>query len=356
MSPKITINDRRIGVSDPVYFIADIASNHDGNLQRAKDLIYLAAEAGADAAKFQHFNANTIVSDWGFRNLGSKLSHQQTWGKSVYEIYEDASLSIDWTAELSLTCKKAGIHFFTSPYSFELVDALDRYVVAYKIGSGDITWHQIIEYIAQKGKPVFLATGASNILDVQRAVDILLRYTKDIVLMQCNTDYTGNMDNLKYVQLNVLKTYHAMYPSMVLGLSDHTPGHTTVLSAIALGARVIEKHFTDDNDRKGPDHGFSLNPAAWKEMVERSRELEAALGTGVKRVEENEQETVILQRRAIRTKQDLQAGHRLLETELEVLRPCPRDGLEPYYLDEIVGRTLKVNVTEGQHIIWSYLA
>lgn len=356
MNQEISIQERAIGLEHPVYFVADIASNHDGDLQRAKDLICLAAEAGAGAAKFQHFDADTIVSDRGFRDLRSKQSHQAMWEKSVYEVYKDASLSLDWTETLSLTCKEAGIHFFTSPYSFELVDALDQHVVAYKIGSGDITWRGIIEHIAQKCKPVMLATGASNILDVQRAVDVLLRYTRDIVLMQCNTNYTGSLDTLEHVQLNVLKTYQAMYPSLILGLSDHTPGYITVLGAITLGARVIEKHFTDDNARKGPDHGFSLNPASWKEMVERSRELEVALGTGVKRVEENEQETVVLQRRAIRAKHDLQAGHRLLETELEVLRPCPRDGLEPYYLDEIVGRDLKVNVTKGQHITWSHLA
>ncbi len=338
------------------YFVADIASNHDGDLQRAKDLIHLAAEAGADAAKFQHFNADTIVADRGFRDLRSKQSHQAAWGKSVYDTYKDASISLEWTAELSRTCKEAGIHFFTSPYSFELVDAVDQHVVAYKIGSGDITWYGIIEHMAKKGKPVMLATGASNMVDVQRAVQILLLHTRDIVLMQCNTNYTGSRDNLKYIQLNVLKTYQAMYPSVVLGLSDHTLGYTTVLGAIALGARVIEKHFTDDNDRKGPDHGVSLSPASWKEMVERSRELEAALGTGVKKVEENELETVVLQRRAIRAKHDLQASHRLLETELEVLRPCPRDGLEPHYLNEVVGRSLRVNFTKGQHITWSHLA
>jgi len=355
MNPEISIQDRRIGLSHPTYFVADIASNHDGDLQRAKDLIFLATQAGADAAKFQHFNAHTIVSDRGFRDLRSKQSHQAMWEKSVYEVYKDASLRLDWTPELSRTCKEAGIHFFTSPYSFEIVDAVDRYIVAYKIGSGDITWHGIIEHIAKKDKPVMLATGASNMLDVQRAVDVLLQHTKDIVLMQCNTNYTGSLDNLKHVQLNVLKTYQAMYPSLILGLSDHTPDYTTVLGAITLGARVIEKHFTDDNNRKGPDHGFSINPTGWKEMVERSRELEAALGTGVKKEEENERETIVLQRRAIRAKHDLQAGHRLLETELEVLRPCPRDGLEPYYLDEIVGRALKDNVTEGQYITWSHL-
>ena len=148
----------------------------------------------------------------------------------------------------------------TTPYDYAAVDGVDCYVPAYKIGSGDITWTQFIEYVAKKAKPVLLATGAANIEDVIRAVECVIGNNKDIVLMQCNTNYTGSFDNLKYVNLNVLKFYANLYPGMVLGLSDHTPGHTTVLGAIALGARVIEKHFTDDNDRIGPDHAFSMNP------------------------------------------------------------------------------------------------
>jgi len=353
---KIRIGDKIIGDGEPLYFIADIAANHDGDLNRAFKLIELAKAAGADAAKFQNFQASKIVSKYGFESLGRQKSHQSSWGKPVFDVYKDASLPFDWTEKLKAKCDEVGIEYFTSPYDFESVDRVEPYVNVYKIGSGDITWHGIIEYMAKKGKPVMLATGASSMLDVQRAVDILLQHTNDIVLMQCNTNYTGSRDNLKYIQLNVLKTYQAMYPSMVLGLSDHTPGYTTVLGAITLGACVIEKHFTDDNDREGPDHGFSINPTGWKEMVERSRELEAALGTGVKKVEENERDTVILQRRAIRAKHDFQTGHKLLENNLEVLRPCPRDGLEPYCLDEIVGRVLKANVTEGQHITWSHLA
>ena len=135
--------------------------------------------------------------------------------------------------------------------------------------------------------------------------------------MQCNTNYTGSLENFKYIQLNVLKTYRAMYPDMVLGLSDHTPGHATVLGAVALGARMIEKHFTDDINREGPDHAFSMDPHTWREMVNRTRELENALGNGVKKVEENESQTVILQRRSIRLVRDLKEGSLLNANDLE---------------------------------------
>jgi len=146
----INIAGRKIGRGQPTYFVADIAANHDGELQRAIDLIHLSAEAGADAAKFQHFKADTIVSDLGFKALGGQKSHQAKWKKSVFEVYQDASVDLDWTPHLKKSCDKAGIHFFTSPYAPDLVDAIDPYVPAYKIGSGDITWLEIIEYIAKK--------------------------------------------------------------------------------------------------------------------------------------------------------------------------------------------------------------
>ena len=152
--PILNIGDQRIGRDYPTYFIADIAANHDGDLERAKALIHLAAEAGADAAKFQHFKAETIVSDRGFKSLVGQQSHQAKWEKSVFEVYKDASVSLDWTETLADTCDKAGIAFFTSPYAIDLVDHIDPYVPAYKIGSGDITWIEMVEYIASKQKPM----------------------------------------------------------------------------------------------------------------------------------------------------------------------------------------------------------
>jgi N-acetylneuraminate synthase len=347
----LEIQGRKIGPGFPTYFVADIAANHDGDLARAKDLIWKAAAAGADAAKFQHFQAETIVSDAGFRALGSQQSHQSKWKKSVFEIYKGASVDLGWTKELKATCDEARIAFFTSPYAPELVDHIDPYVPAYKIGSGDITWLEIVEHIAAKGKPYLLATGASTMDDVCRAVDACLRVNTKLALMQCNTNYTAEAENFRHIQLNVLRCYREMYPDMVLGLSDHTPGHATVLGAVALGARVVEKHFTDDTSRAGPDHGFSMDPRSWRDMVDRTRELEFALGTGVKRVEENEAQTVVLQRRAIRLAVDLDAGETIQREHLAVLRPCPAGALPPYRLGDVVGKTLRRGKKLGDTIL-----
>lgn len=346
----VNINKKEISINHPTYFIADIASNHDGDVKKAKELISLSKEAGANAVKFQHFKAEKIVSDKGFKDFGMKLGHQSKWQQSVFETYKRYELNREWNIQLIEEAKKVGIDFLTTPYDIEAIEQLDKYLPAYKIGSGDITWITFIEYIAQKNKPTLLATGASNFEDVKRAVECIIKYNDQIILMQCNTNYTGNLENYKYINLNVLKTYSKIYPNMILGLSDHTPGYTTVLGAITLGARVIEKHFTDNNNRIGPDHSFSMNPKTWKEMIERSRELENALGDGIKIVEENEKDTIIIQRRAIYLKNAVTKGQRITNEDIEYLRPCPQNAYSPYEIDNVIGKKLNISKNTGDII------
>lgn len=353
----LNISGKQIGENFPTYFIADIAANHDGDLERAKELIYMAAEAGADAAKFQHFQAKTIVSDHGFKALAKEQSsHQSKWKKSVFDVYQDASVPLLWTASLKETCDKAGIDFFTSPYDIALVDHIDPYVPAFKIGSGDITWLEIIEHIASKQKPYIIATGASSMDEVVHAVAAALKINTQLAILQCNTNYTASLENFKYIQLNVLKSYRVMYPEMVLGLSDHTLGHATVLGAVALGARMIEKHFTDDTSRAGPDHGFSMNPTAWREMVTATRELENALGNGIKKVEDNERQTAILQRRSVRLHADVPTGTHITREHLMVLRPCPPDAIAPDNIPQLLGKRTIRDLSSGECLRWTDLA
>jgi N-acetylneuraminate synthase len=229
-------------------------------------------------------------------------------------------------------------------------------VPAFKMGSGDITWPEIIVRMARTGKPLFAATGAAEMADVQRLMQLLEPFGTPVCLMQCNTNYTGSRDNVRHTHLNVLKTYSRLFPGAVLGLSDHTPGHLTVLGAVVLGAAAVEKHFTDDTGREGPDHGFSMDPRTWREMVDRTRELEAAMGSADKRVAENESETVVLQRRCLRATRALPAGHTLQAGDLEPLRPAPADGVFPYDLPRVLGRTLAKGLAHGQHLRFDDLA
>jgi sialic acid synthase SpsE len=352
---EIRIGTHWIGENHPTYFIADIAANHDGSLERAKQLIRLAKQAGADAAKFQNFHAPKIVSDYGFRNLGGQQSHQAAWEKPVYEVYQQASVPFDWTEELKACCDAEGIDYFSSPYDFEAIDRLEPYMPAYKIGSGEITWPEALERMACKGKPIILATGASDIGEVQRAVHAILMHNQQLVLMQCNTNYTASLENFDHIHLNVLKTYRVMFPQVVLGLSDHTPGHATVLGAVALGARAVEKHFTDDNNRVGPDHKFAMNPESWAAMVENTRQLERALGAPDKFVAGNEQETVVLQRRCLRAARDLPAGTVLTRDMIDVLRPAPHDAIMPYDIELVLGKRLQEAVLFGQALKWELI-
>ena len=212
----------------------------------------------------------------------SRLTNQN--GKSVFDVYKSASISIDWCFPLIEECKKHNIDFFTSPYDLQYVDDLAPLVPAFKIGSGDITWHDILKN-SQKNKPVLLATKFSSLEEVKEVIRLIRKHTQSIVLMQCNTNYTGNdNENIKNLNLNVLNTYRKLFPDIILGLSDHTLSNLSVMASIAMGARVIEKHFTDDNDQEGPDHKFSLNPVNWKKMVDDARKLEIALGDGIKKL------------------------------------------------------------------------
>jgi sialic acid synthase SpsE len=349
---EIKISTHILGDNHPTYFIADISANHDGDLDRAKLLIRLAKDAGADAAKFQNFRAAQIVSDFGFKNMGGQISHQSKWKKSVFEVYQGASIPFDWTPILKEECDRVGIDYFSSPYDFAAMDMLDPYVPAYKIGSGDITWDEALVRMASYNKPVLLATGASTIGEVQHAVETILAINPQLMLMQCNTNYTASLENFDHIHLRVLQTYRTLFPDLVLGLSDHTSGHATVLGAVALGARVVEKHFTDDNNRVGPDHPFSMTPATWREMVDRTRELERSLGSGNKRVNTNEEGTVVVQRRCLRAARDIKAGEVFTREMIDVLRPASPGAIQPNDIQQVIGAKALVDLPFGKELRW----
>jgi N-acetylneuraminate synthase len=353
---EINILGRKIGPQHPTYFIADIAANHDGDLDRAIELIRLAKEAGAEAAKFQNFRAPKIVSDYGFKSLGGQLSHQAKWKKSVFEVYEDASIPFEWTPVLKEACDKNGIHYFSSPYDYEAIEMLDAYVPAYKAGSSLISWPQAIVRMAEFGKPVMIATGDSDMSDVERTMEMLLAVNRQVVLMQCNTNYTASESNYDHLHLNVLKTFAQKWPDVILGLSDHTQSAAPVVGAVAFGARVIERHFTDSNDREGPDHKFALNPANWAHMVDEVRILERALGSEQKFVAENEKDTYIVQRHCLRVARDVKAGEVFTTGMLEVLRPATPGALMAWDIPQVIGKKAVADLPYGKELRWSDLS
>ena len=347
---EITIVDRKIGMGHPTYFIADIAANHDGNLDHAIDLIRLAKEAGADAAKFQNFRAPKIVSDYGYKSLGEQLSHQAQWKKSVFEVYEDASVPFEWTPTLKEACEEFEIHFLSSPYDYEAIEMLDPYVPAYKAGSGLMSWPEAIVRMAKMGKPMLIATGASDMQDVRRVMVEVEPINDQIVLFQCNTNYTADEANYDHLHLNVLKSYAEEFPNAILGLSDHTQSAAPVVAAVALGARVIERHFTDSNDREGPDHKFALNPQNWAHMVAEVRIVERNLGNPIKKVADNERDTYIVQRRCLRAARNIKAGEIFTDEMLEVLRPASPGALMAWDMAKVIGKQAKSDIPYGKDI------
>ena len=352
---EINIGSHWIGDHHPTYFIADIAANHDGNLERARQLIHLAGQVGANAAKFQNFTAPKIVSDYGFTHMDGQVSHQAVWKKSVFQVYSEASIPFEWTPILKEECDKVGLDFFSAPYDFEAIDMLDQYVQMYKAGSGEIDWMEALERMASKGKPFFVATGASDIGEVQRAVHAILKINPQLVLMQCNTNYTASPANYDHLHLNVLKTYAIMFPNVILGLSDHTHANAPVLGAVTLGARVIERHFTDSNNREGPDHKFAMNPEKWAEMVAETRILERSLGSADKFIAGNEAETAVIQRRCLRASRDIQAGEIFSREMIDVLRPATPGAIRPHEITSVIGKRALVNLPFGKELRWTVL-
>lgn len=348
---RIKIGSRWVGDGEPVYIIAEIASSFDGCKERAKMLIDLAVDCGADAVKFQCFKADKIVSKEAFEGL--KSGFQAKWDKSVYQMYQDAEFPRQWHQELFDYANSKGVDFISSPYDKEAVNIVAELgTPALKIGSGDLTWLEMLNYMAKKKLPIILGTGASTIAEIEEAVGTIRNAGNDeIILLQCVTNYPAHFE---YANIRAMQTLRKVF-DLPIGYSDHTPGSVVPLGAVALGACMIEKHFTDDRSRKGPDHAFSMNPREFKEMVDGIRALEKALGSCAKSLYKEEEDTVILQRRCLRAAKDLAEGTVITEEMIEVLRPATKGGLYPKYKPIIIGRSLKTDMKKGSPFTWEVI-
>ena len=344
---EIKLGNRTIGANYPTYFIAEIGGNFDGDIEKAKRLIKAAKEAGADCAKFQTFTAETIVSEGGFSKMTLHGVHG-SWGRTVSEVFKDVEFPMEWHEELAAYCQEVGIDFSTSPYFKEAVDLCEEMKLPFiKIGSGEITWLEMIEYIASKGIPIMLATGDATMAEIDEAVRTIEKTgNKNLVLMQCITNYPSKIES---ANVNVLKTYQNAFGCLT-GYSDHSPGHVVALASVVLGGRVIEKHFTLNKKDKGPDHPHSMEPDEFKLMVESIREVEKAMGSTRKEVVEEEGETVFVQRRCLYAKKDLKAGQIISEEAIDVLRPAL--GIPPKYKQTIIGKKINKDIPARDPIFW----
>ena len=342
----VNIGDRPVGEGAPVYIIAEAGSNHDQDLDQARRLIDVAAAAGADAVKFQTFTSDKIVAETTTRAkyLDDVLPPDQT----MSDLFRKLELPHEWHAELKRHAEDQGVDFLSTPFDHEAVDLLDELgVKAFKVATYEL-WHlPLIRDIASRGKPIICSTGMANLADIQEAVDTVAATGNDqLILLHCVVNYPPPFGDLN---LRAIETMRQAF-GVPVGWSDHTPGWLAPVVATTLGAAVIEKHFTTDRSRPGPDHPFALEPDELASMVRAIRDAEAALGTGIKRRAPAEDDLYVTARRSLFAARAIEGGAILTADDVAILRPGT--GLEVRDIDKVVGRTARRRIERHEPLSW----
>jgi len=329
---RIKIGEKWVGTGAPVYIVAEAGSNHNGSFEQAVRLIDVAAEAAADAVKFQHFKAAKLYP----KSAGE--SDYLNTPRSIYDIIHDMETPDEWVPRLADYCGKRGLAFLSSPFDEASADLLDPYVPAFKVASYEMTHVPLLRHIARKRKPMIISTGTASLDEVLRAVqDIRAEGNEQIVVLQCTAKYPAPLETVNARAIIALRDA----TGLPVGLSDHSRDPILApVVAVALGACLIEKHFTLNNSLPGPDHAFAIEPHELKELVQRVREAERALGHGRKESLPEEQELRAFARRSIFAIRDIRVGERLGPENVAVLRCGKRGfGLPPDSLEKVMGRT-----------------
>jgi N-acetylneuraminate synthase len=327
----IRIGGDLVGPGHPCYIIAEAGSNHNGDLDMAFRLVDVAAEAGANAVKFQHFKAKTLYP----KSAGS--SDYLGSPRPIYEIIQEMEMPDRWVPLLAERCGEKGVSFLSSPFDETAVDWLDRFVPAYKVASYEISHVPLLRHIARKGKPVILSTGTADLSEVLEAVGLICAEGNDrIVLLQCTASYPAPLDA---VNVRAIVTMRER-TGLCVGLSDHSRDPVVApMAAVALGAAIVEKHFTLDRSLPGPDHRFAIEPDELREMVRRIREVEQALGDGRKERHPVEKELHDFARRCLFAVKPIAAGESLSPGNIAVLRRGKKgEGLPPSQYEAVMGR------------------
>jgi len=338
---KIRIGDKIVGHDEPCFIIAEAGSNHNGSLEQAKKLVDVAAEAKADAVKFQIFKAESLYSKYT-----PEFSYLK--GQNTYELIKSIETPREWIKELAEYCKSKNIIFFASPFDFEAIDILDKYVPAFKIASFEITDLELLKYAAEKGKPMIISTGMANLGEIEDAITAIRSVgNENIILLHCNSLYPTPVE---IANLRAIETMRTAF-KVPVGFSDHTLGIHIPIAAVAMGACVIEKHFTLDRTLPGPDHSFAIEPDELKEMVRCIREVEKAKGSGIKEKSDLESEEMYVKaRRSIHAKINIPKGTKITRDMLIIKRPGY--GIKPKFIDMVVGREAKKDIREDEWISW----
>lgn len=345
---NISINGREIGPDHPPYIIAELSANHNGNIERAFETIKAARDSGADAIKIQTYTADTMTIDC---NTEEFMIRGGLWdGYKLYDLYKWAETPFEWHKAIFDYAANMGITLFSTPFDESAVDLLESLdTPAYKIASFEATDLPLIRYVASKGKPVIISTGMCSEQEIDEAVAAAREGgCKELVLLHCISSYPAPMDQANLKQMcNLAERFNSMP-----GLSDHTLGTTASVAAVALGACLIEKHFTLSRQDKGPDSEFSIEPAELKSLCQDTRDAWSAIGKfGYER--QRAEESSKRYRRSLYFVKDMKAGQEITDSDIRRIRPGY--GIAPKYFDEVIGRTVKFDMARGTALQWGHL-
>lgn len=342
------VGKREIGGNAPAYIIAEMSGNHAGSIENAKKIIHAAKEAGADCIKIQTYTPDTmtIPCDKSYFQIG-----EGTWnGENLYQLYEKAYTPWEWQPELKKEADAIGIDFFSTPFDKTSCDFLEEMGVDfYKIASFEIVDIPLIEYVASKGKPIIMSTGMSSLGEIEEAVNAVRRRgNEQLALLRCASAYPAITDEMN---LMTMKNMAEVF-GVPVGLSDHSMGSVGAVTAVALGAKIIEKHFCLDRSIENPDASFSMNPAEFAQMVKDIRQAEKAIGKVSYGVTNQEKSNVTF-RRSIFCVKDIKKGERLTEENIRIIRPG--HGLSPKYYEEVLGQVALENIERGTPLCHSII-
>ncbi len=338
--PCISIGGRRIAVDEPPYVIAELSANHNGDYETARKIIEAAVQSGADAVKIQTYRPDTITIDCDREDF---RVHGGLWdGSTLYDLYEEAHMPWEWHAPLFEHASKLGITIFSSPFDSTAVDLLeDLNAPAYKIASFELVDLPLIKYVASTGKPMILSTGMADEKEIQEAIDVAREGgCKEIAILHCVSGYPAPAEDYN---LRVIPDMIQRF-GLVTGLSDHTLDNTTAIVSIAMGASMLEKHFTLDRNGGGPDDSFSLEPEQLKQLCEQSRVAWESLGRVNYERKKSEQENAKF-RRSLYVVKDIKAGEIITKENVKSIRPG--FGLAPKFYEQVMGRTVSCDISFG---------
>lgn len=349
MNCEIRLADRMVGDDHPCYVIAEAGANHNRDLERARRLIDVAADAGADAVKFQTYSGRTLYSTKtpSFDYLAGVTD------KKPHELLEDISLPREWQPVLAAHCRDRGVAFMSSPFDRDAVDELDALdVPAFKVASFELVDLPFLEYVGGKGRPIIISTGMATLGEIEEALDACHRGgAVEFALLQCASVYPAPPETINLRTIPMMKKAFGV----PVGLSDHTLGTHVASASIAVGANLVEKHFTVDRSLPGPDHPFALEPDELTAMIRHIRDVEQALGSGRKEGPSGPEaeEMYLKARRSVVAACDISSGTRLTREMLTVKRPG--FGIKPRFIDALVGRTASRDIEADDVITWEML-